>query len=64
MTFTQNQIDIMQNIADGMQDKQIAHQSLRSIHTVRHTVKAIRLKLKSKSREDAIIKAFCLGLVK
>jgi DNA-binding NarL/FixJ family response regulator len=62
--LTAREVEILQLIADGLSNKQIAQQLFLSLHTVKNHVHNILEKLKVRRRSEAARYAFLKGLLK
>lgn len=61
--LSRREVECLQGLARGLHDAQIAADLKLSHSTVRLHLKNARAKLSAKTREQALIKAFALGLI-
>ncbi len=63
-SLTAREVEILQLIAEGLSNQQIAHKLCISTHTVKNHVHNVLEKLKAHHRSEAVYQALCRGLVK
>jgi two-component system nitrate/nitrite response regulator NarL len=61
--LTPRELEVLRGLADGLSNKQIAHQLAISEHTVKFHVNAIMGKLGAQSRTEAVVRATRSGLI-
>lgn len=62
-TLTEREIEVLQHLAEGFTNKQIAHELKISTNTVKFHLNAILSKLHARSRTEAVVRATRLGLI-
>ena len=61
--LTPRELQVLQRIAEGDSNKEIAHRLGISEHTVKFHVNSILAKLNAQSRTEAVVRATRLGLI-
>lgn len=61
-TLSPTELEILQNIARGLENREIATKTFRSVETIRTHVKSILFKLKARNRTHAVAIAYHLGI--
>ena len=62
--LTPREMDVIEMLAEGLSNKQIAHRLAISEHTAKFHVNSILAKLRAGTRTEAVIRGIRLGLVK
>ncbi len=62
MPLSPTELEVLQNIARGLENREIATKTFRSIETIRTHVKSILYKLKARNRTHAVAIAYHVGI--
>jgi len=61
--LTKRETEVLELLSHGYLDKEIAHETGRSIHTIEKQIRSARLRLQSATRTQAVAKAVALGVL-